>query len=90
MIEVIIIFADIPGWIGAFFILLAFWLLTHKVVHSHSYTYMMLNLFGGILLAFDAWSHNTYAGFVLNLVWICIAVYGIGWAHKRKPVKLKR
>ncbi len=85
-----ILFADIPGWIGAFFILLAFWLLTHKVVHSHSYTYLAFNLLGGLLLGYDAYSHNTYAGLVLNIVWVVIAIYGIGWAHKRKAPKLKR
>jgi len=85
-----IFFADIPGWIGAFLILLAFWLLTHKVVHSHSYTYMLLNLFGGAFLAFETWRKLSYASFVLNIIWVVIAIYGIGWAHRRKEVKLKR
>ena len=79
-----------PGWIGAFLILLAFWLLTHKVVHSHSYEYLILNFIGGLFLAYETFQHESYASFILNVVWVLIAVYGIGWAHRRKPAKLKR
>lgn len=82
--------SEVPGWIGAVFIILAFWLLTHKVTHSHSYLYMGLNLIAGLLLAYDAWVHKTMAGLTLNIVWIVIAVYGLGWAHKRKTPKLSR
>ena len=78
---------ELPGWIGAFFIILAFWLLTHKVVHSHSKTYFTLNLLAGVFLAYDAWVHRTLAGLAINIVWIVIAVYGLGWAHKRKSPK---
>jgi hypothetical protein len=86
----VILFTDIPGWIGAFFILLAFWLLTHKVVHSHSYTYLGFNLIGGALLAFETWQKSSHASFVLNIIWMFVAIYGLGWAHRRKEVKLKR
>lgn len=78
------------GWAGAALILLAFWLLTHKVVHSHSYTYLGLNLVGGIMLMYEAWIHESHAAFTLNIIWIIVAVYGLGWAHKRREVKLKR
>lgn len=81
---------DVPGWIGAFLILLAFWLLTHKVVHSHSYTYFNLNLLGALLLSFESWRKAAHASFVLNIIWAMIAIYGLGWAHKRKPPKMKR
>lgn len=77
------------GWTGAAAILLAFWLLTHKVIHSHSKVYMGLNLIGGIALAYEAWIHFSHASFVLNLVWIVIAIYGLFWAHKRKAPKIK-
>jgi hypothetical protein len=85
-----ILFTDIPGWIGAVLILIAFWLLTHRVVHSHSYPYLGLNLVAGILLGYDAWVHRTYAGLSINIAWVLIALYGLGWAHKRKPPVLKR
>jgi len=87
---IVILVYNIPGWIGAVCVLMAFWLLTHKVVHSHSRVYLGLNLFAGLLLAYDAWFHQTFAGLTLNLVWIIIAIYGLGWAHKRKAPKLKR
>jgi len=77
------------GWLGAFAILLAFWLLTHKVVHSHSKIYMGLNLIGGIALSYEAWTHLSHAAFVLNLIWIVVAIYGLFWAHKRKAPKIK-
>lgn len=90
MNDIFNIVTELPGWIGAFGIVLAFWLLTHKATHSHSFLYLGLNVLAGILLAYDAWVHKTMAGLTLNIVWIVIAIYGIGWAHKRKEVKLKR
>jgi len=83
-------FSYVVGFVGAFLILLAFWLLTHRVVHSHSYEYLFLNLFGGIFLAFETYVQDSYASFALNVFWVLIAVYGLVWAHKRKPAKLKR
>ena len=90
MIDIFNIATELPGWIGAFGIVLAFWLLTHKVTHSHSLLYLGINLVAGILLAYDAWVHNTMAGLALNVVWIVIAVYGLGWAHRRKSPRLER
>jgi len=81
---------DVVGWMGAALILLAFWLLTHKVVHSHSYEYLFLNLLGGFFLAFETWRHGSLASFALNVIWVAIAIYGIGWAHKRREPKKKR
>ncbi|RJQ22107.1 hypothetical protein C4580_01380 [Candidatus Woesearchaeota archaeon] len=75
------------GWIGAACILLAFWLLTHKVAHSHSYIYLGLNLVGGFLLAIETYVHDSYASFALNSVWVIIAIYGLGWAHRRREPK---
>ncbi len=80
----------IIGLIGAACILLAFWLLTHKVVHSHSKTYLGLNLVGGILLAFETYTHESFASFALNIIWVAIAIYGLGWAHRRKEAFRKK
>jgi len=83
------LFENFAGWVGAFLILLAFWLLTHKVVHSHSHTYLGLNLLGGLALASETWRQSAYASFVLNVCWVIIAVYGVGWAHRRRAPKLE-
>lgn len=74
---------DIVGWLGAFCILLAFFLLTHKTIRSHSWTYLGLNLAGGVLLAVETFAHESHAAFTLNVVWVIVAVYGLVWAHKR-------
>ena len=87
---IVLVDINFIGWVGAFFILLAFWLLTHKTIHSHSYFYLGLNLFGGLFLAYETWNHASFASFALNSVWVVIAIYGIGWAHKRKSPKLER
>lgn len=81
---------DFLGVLGAALILLAFWFLTHKVIHSHSYEYLLLNLIGGVLLATETYRHESYASFALNIVWALVALYGLFWAHKRKEAKLKR
>jgi len=82
--------AQFSGWIGAACILLAFWLLVHKVVHSHSYTYLSLNIFGGLFLFHETFTHGVHASAALNIIWVAIAVYGLVLGHKRKDVKLKR
>jgi len=82
--------AQFSGWIGAACILAAFWLLTHKTVHSHSYTYLGLNLFGGLFLFHETYTAGVHASSALNVVWVAIAIYGLGWAHKRKEVKMER
>ena len=81
---------ELSGWIGAACILAAFWLLTHKAVHSHSYTYLGLNLIGGLFLFHETYTHESNASAVLNIVWVAIAIYGLGWAHKLKEVKMER
>ena len=81
---------DLAGILGAFLVLLAFWLLTHKVIHSHSYIYLGLNFAGGLALAFETWTRGARASFALNIIWAGIAIYGLGWAHKRKSPKMKR
>lgn len=85
-----ILLTNLAGWLGAACILLAFWLLTHKATHSHSYAYLGLNLIGGALLALETYLHESYASFALNAVWVIIAVYGLGWAHRRKEPKKDR
>ncbi|PIN74751.1 hypothetical protein COV18_06025 [Candidatus Woesearchaeota archaeon CG10_big_fil_rev_8_21_14_0_10_37_12] len=81
---------DLIGWLGAFLILLAFWLLTHKVIHSHSKTYLGLNLIGAAALVFEGWIRTSYPALLLNAAWVAIAIYGLTHAHKRPEPKRTR
>lgn len=72
------------GWAGTVCILVAFFLLTHKTVHSHSLAYLGLNLIGGVLLAVDTFADASFPAFSLNMVWVLIALYGLVRAREEK------
>jgi len=41
-------------------------------------------------LCFETFFNHSYSSFALNFVWVIVALYGLGWAHRRKPAKLTR
>ena len=58
---------------GALLLLLAFALLMTQTLSSRSRIYMVLNLCGGGLLAFEAWRTYQYGFFLLEGTWALIA-----------------
>ncbi|MBS3147772.1 hypothetical protein J4219_02725 [Candidatus Woesearchaeota archaeon] len=81
---------DLVGFVGALLILLAFWLVTRKVVHPESFSYLSLNLLGALLLGVETYRRASYAALSLNIIWALVALYGIFLARKRKEAKLRR
>ncbi len=78
---------NLPGWIGISLILLAYFLISTKKTDRSSRFYHLLNLFGSLLLIYDAFSKNASAFLVLNLAWAVIAALTL---IKTKKVKKKR
>lgn len=76
-------FAFIAGMMGAICVVLAFFLLTHKTITSHSKAYLWLNLIGASLVGIETYSAGSLAAFMLNVVWIAISLYGLVHARKR-------
>lgn len=71
------LFIDIIGWIGAFLILLAYFLLTHHDLNSRSKIYHYMNFLGAILLGISAYSRTAYPSFATNVIWVFVALYGL-------------
>ena len=85
---------EYAGWIGAFLLLLAYFLLIHKNLTSRSRMYQWMNIVGSLLLAVNTFSLRAYPSFVTNFLWFLVGLYGMFHAvrifRKEQIVKLKR
>ncbi|MSS74131.1 hypothetical protein EXS72_00620 [Candidatus Pacearchaeota archaeon] len=78
------------GWIGAAFLLIAYFLLIHKDLTSRSKMYQWLNIIGSLLLAGHTFVVSAYPSFVTNAIWLLVALYGMFHAVKyHKSIKKK-
>lgn len=68
------IFFDITGWVGSFAVVMAYALNSYQKIKSDSYTFLLLNLLGGLcLIAYTAF-YSAFANTFLNIVWVIIAI----------------
>ncbi|MEK6811320.1 MAG: hypothetical protein AABX96_02300 [Nanoarchaeota archaeon] len=67
----------IIGWLGAFLLLLAYFLLIHKNLTSRSKMYQWMNILGALLLGVSTFTTKSYPAFLTNIVWVIIGLYGI-------------
>jgi len=70
-------FAEIYGWYGAGAILLAYALLSFKVIHSNSYVYQLLNLTGAVGIVVISIYKKDRQVIALNTVWTIVAAIAI-------------
>ena len=68
---------NFTGWIGAFLLLLAYFLLVHKNLTSRSRMFQFMNLIGSLLLAFNTLIIKAYPSFLTNAIWFLIGLYGL-------------
>jgi len=68
---------QIIGWTSAFIIVLAYFLLSINHVKSDSIEYNLMNLLGGMGLAYRVYLDKNYSNFVLELIFIGIAVFKV-------------
>ncbi|HID04391.1 MAG TPA: hypothetical protein EYH45_08005 [Candidatus Caldiarchaeum subterraneum] len=67
---------DAIGWTGAALIIIAYFLITKRIVDGKSRLYHLLNLVGGIGLGYNTYYYTAYPSTIVNILWIIIAVYG--------------
>ena len=72
--EVII---EIIGWIGTFFVVLAYFLVSYKKIQPTSKEYQLLNLFGALGISINVWHHQAWPSFALQIVWGVIALIAL-------------
>ena len=65
---------DLLGWLGAFLILLAYYLVSSKKVTGDSMSYQMINLLGAIALMINTYAKGAIPSAVLNIIWSAIAI----------------
>ena len=73
----------IIGIIGMVLLLLAFALNLLKKVTEHSYSYILLNIFGAGLSIYYAYSLNAVPFIILEIVWASFAIYKLIVVSKR-------
>ncbi len=69
---------NIIGWYGVLAILVAYTLLSFKLIGSNTLIYQLLNLTGAAGLIIEAASKKDTQPVVLNIVWAAVAVVAIG------------
>jgi hypothetical protein len=68
---------NIIGWTSVVLIILAYGLITAEVITVQQNSYHILNFIGGSGLAWRVWQDRNYSNFVLELIFISIALYGL-------------
>lgn len=68
---------EIVGWCSAVALLLAFALGASGVLRPSSPTYLVLNFFGAVGLAYTSFSRHAYSPAALNIVWALIAALSL-------------
>ena len=65
------------GWISAFLIVLAYFLMTINTIQSDSFTYNIINFIGGVGLAYRVWLDRNYSNFILEIIFVLIAIINL-------------
>ncbi|MFZ2905027.1 MAG: hypothetical protein WAZ98_02370 [Cyclobacteriaceae bacterium] len=65
---------DITGWIGSVAVIAAYGLNSYQKIKSDSYSFLTLNLVGGIFLIIYSYYYTAYANTFINVVWVIIAI----------------
>ncbi len=79
------IIIDSLGWIGAFFYLLAYFLVSTKRLAGDAISYQIMNLIGGITLTINTFYYHTLPAMTVNVAWIGISVFTLArvWLAKK-------
>jgi hypothetical protein len=68
---------EIIGWIGAITFVVAYFLLSIKILSSNKMMYHALNAIGGFCLIVNSIFLNDTPNFFVNFIWMCIALYSM-------------
>lgn len=72
------------GFIGAFLLLLAFYLVSKKQLLPSAKRYHGLNAAGSLMIVFNTYYLDAYGVLILNLAWFAIAASGLFKAQSSK------
>lgn len=66
--------AQIVGWIGTFFIVLAYFLVSSKKVDGSNTYYQLINLFGAVGVGINVFYQQAWPALALQIIWGIIAI----------------
>ena len=70
---------------GALAILVAYALAQFAVIDQRSYSYLLLNLVGAVVLGVIAWVEDLWGFFLLELAWTLVSAWGLAGRLRTKP-----
>ncbi|OGY16542.1 MAG: hypothetical protein A2785_03045 [Candidatus Chisholmbacteria bacterium RIFCSPHIGHO2_01_FULL_49_18] len=70
-------FAQIMGWIGAFLVVLAYFLVSYKKVEGDSRIYQFMNLFGALGVGVNVFYQQAWPALAIQVVWGTIAIIAL-------------
>jgi hypothetical protein len=68
---------EIIGWIGAFFYIIAYLLVSIKKIKADHLTFQLLNISGGVCLVVNSLHQADYPSVFTNGVWAAIGIFAI-------------
>lgn len=68
---------ELIGWCGAGAILLAYALISFKLLSSSTFLYQILNGAGALCIAYISFKKKAYQPGILNVIWAIIALIAI-------------
>lgn len=72
------------GWLGMILLLVAYWLVSNKKLASTSSIYQLMNLFGALGVAVNAFCQKAWPALALELIWSGIAFVSLLNYEKEK------
>ena len=78
---------DVLGWVGGVEVVIAYMLISLKLVPAENFYYQILNLKGAFLLIVNTWHHGAYPSSIVNMIWVGIAIYSMIKFKKKAEVK---
>ena len=76
------IFVQVVGWIGAFLVVLAYFLVSYKKVQGDSRVYQLMNLIGAVGVGINASHQEAWPSFAIQIVWGIIAIVALAKSLK--------
>lgn len=65
---------NLIGWCSAFLIVSAYYFLSVGLLNHDAKIYNLMNLVGGIGLAYRVWLDRNYSNFILEIIFVLIAL----------------
>ena len=68
---------DAIGWLGAVFVLVAYYLVSSNLVDPKSMRFQSMNILGALLLVYYTHSCKAYASMMVNIIWVFIGIHSL-------------